>query len=71
MFLTHKHPDTHAHMHTYTHYLFINNVLLFFSNLGETDGRKLEELERLVWNPEHGLSDRQIDQFMVIARYDS
>ncbi|XP_013387992.1 metastasis-associated protein MTA3 [Lingula anatina] len=35
---------------------------------GESDGRKMEDLEELVWNPETHLSDRQIDQFMVIAR---
>ncbi|XP_074662716.1 metastasis-associated protein MTA3-like isoform X3 [Tubulanus polymorphus] len=30
--------------------------------------RKGEKLEELVWNPENGSSDKQIDQFMVIAR---
>ncbi|KAK4884023.1 hypothetical protein RN001_000294 [Aquatica leii] len=35
---------------------------------GESDGRELSELETLVWTPEHNLSDRQIDQFLVVAR---
>ncbi|KAK2150440.1 hypothetical protein LSH36_405g02071 [Paralvinella palmiformis] len=35
---------------------------------GESDGRLLEKLEELVWNPHIPLSDRQIDQFLVIAR---
>jgi len=34
----------------------------------ETDERKMEDLEDLTWNPEHGLSDREIDQFLVVAR---
>ncbi|CAH1791222.1 unnamed protein product [Owenia fusiformis] len=32
------------------------------------DERDLSKLERLMWGPEHLLNDRQIDQFMVIAR---
>ena len=35
---------------------------------GEPDPRRSEELETLVWTPNHELPDRQIDQFMVIAR---
>ncbi|KAL4238896.1 Metastasis-associated protein mta1 [Mactra antiquata] len=35
---------------------------------GETDGRCMEELEQLIWDPENKLSDRSIDQFLVIAR---
>lgn len=37
---------------------------------GEEDGRNLEELEELVWSPspDNGLQDKQIDQFLVIAR---
>ena len=41
----------------------------FFIHTGETDGRCMEELEELIWDPELKLSDRQIDQFLVIARY--
>ncbi|KAI0243021.1 Metastasis-associated protein MTA1 [Lamellibrachia satsuma] len=35
---------------------------------GESDGRNLTELEQLVWSPDTNLTDKQIDQFMVIAR---
>ncbi|KAF0288451.1 Metastasis-associated protein MTA1 [Amphibalanus amphitrite] len=35
---------------------------------GEPDPRRSEDLETLVWTPNHDLPDRQIDQFMVIAR---
>lgn len=35
---------------------------------GDPDGRNLSELETLVWTPEHNLSDRQIDQFLVVSR---
>ncbi|XP_061721770.1 metastasis-associated protein MTA3 isoform X3 [Cydia pomonella] len=35
---------------------------------GEDDGRASSELETLVWTPEHGLTDRQIDQFLVVSR---
>ncbi|XP_056648373.1 metastasis-associated protein MTA3 isoform X2 [Diorhabda sublineata] len=34
----------------------------------EEDDRNLNELENLVWTPEHNLSDRQIDQFLVVSR---
>jgi len=34
----------------------------------ERDDRKLEDLETLTWSPDNNLTDRQIDQFMVIAR---
>lgn len=36
--------------------------------VGEEDTRNSEELETLVWTPEHGLTDRQIDQFLVVSR---
>lgn len=35
---------------------------------GESDNRNLEELESLVWTPHHNLSDRKIDQFLVVSR---
>ncbi|XP_048486099.1 metastasis-associated protein MTA3 isoform X4 [Plutella xylostella] len=35
---------------------------------GEEDGRNSEDLETVVWTPQHGLSDRQIDQFLVVSR---
>ncbi|XP_066996463.2 metastasis-associated protein MTA3 isoform X3 [Anabrus simplex] len=34
----------------------------------ESDNRNLEELETLIWTPHHHLTDRQIDQFLVISR---
>ena len=42
-----------------------NNRELF---TGEEDGRNLEDLEELIWDPDADISDRQIDQFLVIAR---
>ncbi|KAJ8369343.1 hypothetical protein SKAU_G00093710 [Synaphobranchus kaupii] len=35
---------------------------------GEDDGRTQAELETKVWEPESHLTDKQIDQFLVIAR---
>ena len=32
------------------------------------DGRRSEELEELVWSPDHDLEDKVIDQFLVLAR---
>ncbi|XP_064601539.1 metastasis-associated protein MTA3-like isoform X2 [Liolophura sinensis] len=34
----------------------------------EEDTRKSEDLEELVWTPENNLSDREIDQFLILAR---
>lgn len=34
----------------------------------EADPRRLQELETLVWTPRHSLTDRQIDQFLVVSR---
>lgn len=34
----------------------------------ETDDRKSEDLETLVWTPGHMLTDRKIDQFLVVSR---
>lgn len=33
------------------------------------DLRKLEDLEELVWDPNNGLSDKEIDQFQIVARF--
>ena len=33
-----------------------------------TDERKLEDLETLVWTPNHSLNDRKVDQFLVVSR---
>lgn len=35
---------------------------------GESDNRNIEELEQLVWTPHHSLTDRKIDQFLVVSR---
>lgn len=37
-------------------------------SLGDEDLRKSEDLEELVWDPSHGLSEKEIDQFQIIAR---
>lgn len=34
----------------------------------DSDNRTLEELETLMWTPNHSLSDRKIDQFLVVSR---
>ncbi|XP_011647298.1 metastasis-associated protein MTA3 isoform X2 [Pogonomyrmex barbatus] len=34
----------------------------------EMDPRNLEDVETLVWTPRHGLTDRQVDQFLVVSR---
>jgi metastasis-associated protein MTA len=34
----------------------------------ESDNRVLEELETLVYTPNHNLSDKQIDQYLIISR---
>lgn len=35
---------------------------------GESDGRKLEELETLRWNPDNELTDQQLDQYLSVAK---
>jgi len=39
-----------------------------FSFEGETDGRKLEELETLRWKPDNELTDQQLDQYLSVAK---
>lgn len=36
---------------------------------GEDDERDLEKLEEKVWDPSSSLTEKQIDQFLVVARY--
>lgn len=36
--------------------------------VGEDDGRDLEKLEEKVWDPTSSLTEKQIDQFLVVAR---
>ena len=45
--------------------LTTNCINLF---LGPEDDRDLSQLETLVWNPENALAEREIDQFLVVAR---
>ncbi|XP_031632273.1 metastasis-associated protein MTA3 isoform X2 [Contarinia nasturtii] len=35
---------------------------------GDSDNRNLDDLESLIWTPNHTLSDRKIDQFLVVSR---
>ena len=36
---------------------------------GQSDGRNLNQLETLVYTPHHSLSDKEIDQYLIISRY--
>lgn len=38
------------------------------ANPEDEDGRKLDDLEALVYTPHHGLGDKQIDQYLIVAR---
>lgn len=37
--------------------------------IGEPDGRDLSNLEELIWNPDSGLQDKQIENFQLLARF--
>lgn len=37
-------------------------------NPEQEDTRKLEELETLVYTPDHSLTDQQLDQFLMVAK---
>lgn len=41
---------------------------VFLVNVGEDDGRDLEKLEEKIWDPNSSLTEKQIDQFLVVAR---
>lgn len=41
---------------------------VFLVHVGEDDGRDLEKLEEKVWDPNSSLTEKQIDQFLVVAR---
>lgn len=51
--------------HNLTHYL--DNTVLF--QPGEADDRDQSKLEVKMWDPECPLTNKQIDQFLVVARY--
>lgn len=38
------------------------------SSSGESDNRNQQKMEMKVWDPDNPLTDRQIDQFLVVAR---
>ena len=57
---------TQRSIHKDTKQQIINNVFVFISD--EEYTRNSSDLETLVWSPETGLSNKQIDQFLVIAR---
>lgn len=40
----------------------------FFCFLGEADERDQSKLEEKLWDPECPLTNKQIDQFLVVAR---
>lgn len=37
-------------------------------NSDEEDGRDLAKLEEKIWDPNSSLTEKQIDQFLVVAR---
>lgn len=53
----------------------ILTILLYLSLMlpspcfqGESDNRNQQKMEMKVWDPDNPLTDRQIDQFLVVAR---
>ena len=64
--LNHNYDYLLCHCHLSSSSSSLTTLLVFLA--GETDGRNMEELESLVWTPCHGLTDRQIDQFLVMSR---
>lgn len=48
-----------------------SNFFLSLSLPGEEDGRNLEEMEQLIWlpGPNNTLTPKEIDQFLILARY--
>lgn len=43
-------------------------MCVFLVNVGEDDGRDLEKLEEKIWDSSSSLTEKQIDQFLVVAR---
>lgn len=48
---------------------WINETFLLFQT-GEADDRDQSKLEVKMWDPECPLTNKQIDQFLVVARYE-
>jgi len=40
-----------------------------YFSLGEPDDRDQSKMEMKMWDPECPLTNKQIDQFLVVARY--
>lgn len=43
-------------------------AFIFVFPVGEADDRDLSKLEEKLWDPECPLTNKQIDQFLVVAR---
>lgn len=43
-------------------------VIPLLASSGESDNRIQQKMEMKVWDPDNPLTDRQIDQFLVVAR---
>lgn len=65
-----RHTHTHRHIyHTFfTHTLTPSDCMHLF--VGESDEWDQSKLEEKLWDPDCPLSSKQIDQFLVVARYD-
>ena len=49
--------------------LSLGHVLSVSLISAKSDETSSHELETLVWSPDGGLSDKEIDKFLVLARY--
>lgn len=49
--------------------LWVIRLHFLCSRTGESDEREQSKLEVKVWDPNSPLTDRQIDQFLVVARW--
>lgn len=47
---------------------FLSLMMPFLCSPGESDNRNQQKMEMKVWDPDNPLTDRQIDQFLVVAR---
>ena len=47
---------------------FFSWMIPFLHSSGESDNRNQQKMEMKVWDPDNPLTDRQIDQFLVVAR---
>ena len=49
-------------------HLFFSWMIPLPHSPGESDNRNQQKMEMKVWDPDNPLTDRQIDQFLVVAR---